>query len=790
MQARRIHLNGIVQGVGFRPHVVRCARALGCTGWVLNDSHGVEIQIQHEDDSVLDEFEKTLVDDAPAAARILEISSQASAFEDLLDFSIRASARDEHTSTLVSPDLATCDACVSELFDPQDRRYHYPFINCTNCGPRFTIIEELPYDRPVTSMRTFEMCPQCAAEYADVADRRYHAQPDACFDCGPRIWWVDTNSEAERVFPLVETVLTPRGNALSASVSEAVLEGGFDDEGTLILERQHLAREESDAIIGYAAQQLRAGDVLAIKGLGGWHLACDACNEEAVAHLRVRKHRPSKPLAVMVRDLDMARTYAKMSEREAELLESPARPIVLLERVPDSPIAANVAGDLSEIGLMLPATPLQHLLMHELDTPLVMTSGNRSGEPIVATDREAFDALGHIADGFLGNNRAIVARYDDSVARITDDGSVQMIRRARGYAPTPLILGRDEGTGLASRKSPVIFAAGPEQKATFTFLDDEHAYISQHLGDLEHLGTMRAWHQARERYEQLFDTHPQVIACDMHPEYLASKWAREYAREHDLPLIEVQHHHAHIASVLGENKLQGPVIGIALDGTGYGTDGTIWGGEILIATRGKFERFWHLPGFSLPGGAAAILNPERTAYALLKAYDELDDAFFGQFSLDNPQFACFLERLENRTLLDQMIEKGINSPLCSSTGRLFDAASALLGICTHPGYDGETACLLEAAAWRNDDEHPLTARAFHEGLINAIIEQTLRARSETGINDIALSGGCMVNRILFSQLRERLGDLGFTVYINRELPPNDGCISYGQAIVACARLEE
>lgn len=782
MQARRIHLNGIVQGVGFRPHVVRCARMLGCTGWVLNDSHGVEIQIQHEDDGVLDEFEKTLVDDAPAAARILEISAQASVFEDLLDFSIRASARDEHTSTLVSPDLATCDTCVSELFDPQDRRYHYPFINCTNCGPRFTIIENLPYDRPMTSMGTFEMCPQCATEYADVANRRYHAQPDACFECGPRLWWVGTNSEAERALPLVETVLTPRGNALSASVSEAVLEGGFDDEGTLILERQHLTREESDAIIGYAAQQLRAGGVLAIKGLGGWHLACDACNEEAVGRLRTRKHRPSKPLAVMVRDIEMAHAYAKVSEREAELLESPARPIVLLERKPGSPIAANVTGDLPEIGLILPATPLQHLLMHELDTPLVMTSGNRSGEPIVAIDHEAFDALGTIADGFLGNNRAIVARYDDSVARVTDDGSVQMIRRARGYAPAPLIL---------VPSAAAILAAGSEQKASFTFLDDERAYVSQHLGDLEHLGAMHAWHQARGRYEQLFDTHPQVIACDMHPEYLASKWAREYAREHDLPLIEVQHHHAHIASVLGENKLQGPVIGIALDGTGYGTDGTIWGGEILIATRGEFERFWHLPGFSLPGSAAAILNPERTAYALLKAYGELDDPFFGQFSLDNPQFASFLERLENRTLLDQMIEKSINSPLCSSTGRLFDGASALLGICAHPGYDGEAACLLESAAWReHDDTRPLTARAFHEGLINAIIEQTLRARSETGINDIALSGGCMVNRILFSQLCERLGDLGFTVYTNRELPPNDGCISYGQAIVACARLEE
>lgn len=761
MQARRIHLNGIVQGVGFRPHVVRCARALECTGWVLNDSHGVEIQVQHESDGVLDDFEKTLVDDAPAAACILQISSQANACENLPGFSIRASTHDDHASTLVSPDLATCDACVSELFDPQDRRYRYPFINCTNCGPRFTIIEDLPYDRLVTSMSAFEMCPQCAAEYADVADRRYHAQPDACFDCGPRLFFMDAGADTE---------------------------SGFDDDGALILERRHLTREESDAIIAQACERLRAGDVLAIKGLGGWHLACDACNEGAVGRLRTRKRRPSKPLAVMVRDLDMARVHAKVSEREASLLESPARPIVLLERKPGSPIAMNVAGDLPEIGIMLPATPLQHLLMHELDTPLVMTSGNRSGEPIVATDREALDALRHIVDGFLGNNRAIVARYDDSVMRIDADGEEQMIRRARGYAPAPLILWRDVSP---VPPSPTIFATGSEQKATFTFLDGKRAYVSQHLGDLEHLGAMRAWEEARERYERLFDTHPQVIACDMHPEYLASKWARDYAHEHDLPLIEVQHHHAHIASVLGENELQGPVIGIALDGTGYGTDGTIWGGEILVAARGEFERFWHLPGFALPGGAAAILNPERTAYALLRAYSELSDPFFGQFALDNPQFANFFEHLENRALLDQMIDKGLNTPVCSSAGRLFDGVSALLGICAHPGYDGEAACLLEAAAWRErESDSPLTARTFHEGLTGAIIEQTVRAHDETGIRNIALSGGCMVNRILSSQLRERLGDLGFEVYVNRDLPSNDGCISYGQAIVCRARLEE
>ena len=788
MQARRIHLDGIVQGVGFRPHVARLARSLGCTGWVLNSTHGVEIQVQHEDGAVLDAFEHALVDDTPAAAHILKLASSEIAPEDCAAFEIRTSEYDETKSTLISPDLATCDACVDELFDPSDRRYHYPFVNCTDCGPRFTIIEDLPYDRPATSMRSFEMCDACAAEYADDTDRRYHAQPDACFECGPRLFWIETDKGTEK---------EPHA---------------FDDEGALILEQPHLTREESDAIIAHACERLKAGDVLAIKGLGGWHLACDAYDEAAVKRLRTRKHRPSKPLAVMVRDLDMARTHARVYDDEAALLESPARPIVLLERTTNSPIAANVAGELPEIGLMLPATPLQHLLMAELDRPLVMTSGNRSGEPIVATDAEAFDALGSIADSFLGNNRAIVARYDDSVARIDDADEAQMVRRARGYAPTPLIVagsGRDKGSGLASPDSgdarpdplsrpdpssppsPAIFAAGPEQKTTFAFLEGNRAYVSQHLGDLEHRGAMDAWQEARARYERLFDAHPQVIACDMHPEYLASKWARAYAAEHDLPLIEVQHHHAHIASVLGENALQDPVIGIALDGTGYGTDATIWGGEILIATRADFERFWHLPTFPLPGGAAAILNPERTAYALLKAYGELDDPFFGQLSLDNPQFANFLERLENRELLDQMIDKGINTPTCSSAGRLFDGVSALLGICTQPGYDGEAACLLEAAVRREGaDARPLTARAFHEGLADAIIEQAVRARSETGIKDVALGGGCMVNRILFSRLRERLVDLGFAVHVNRELPPNDGCVSYGQAIVARARLEE
>lgn len=754
MHARRMHIDGIVQGVGFRPFVARLARACGCTGWVCNSAHGVEILVQHEDDDVLGAFERDLERSAPQAARITRTSSEEVPPEELSSFEIRRSQSDDSKSTLVSPDLSTCNECLDELFDPASRRYRYPFINCTNCGPRFTIIDDLPYDRSLTSMRDFAMCPACAEEYGDESDRRYHAQPDACFECGPRLWL--------------------------ASADET--EGLAFDDGALIVDEPVLDRAASDALVREACERLRAGDVLAIKSLGGWHLACDATSEASVRRLRERKRRPTKPLAVMVRDLDAARELAHVSEAAAELMLDPARPIVLVEQREDSPLASGVACGLIEVGIMLPATPLQHLILHGLDAPLVMTSANRSGEPIVARDEDALEMLAGIADAFLGNNRRIVARYDDSVMRASDDGERLEIRRARGFAPAPLSVDGD---------SPVVLAAGPEQKATFAFLDGERMLVSQHLGDLEHLGALRAWEEARQRYERLFDVHPEVVACDMHPEYLASKWAREQARELGVPLVEVQHHHAHIASVMGENDLHEPVIGIALDGTGYGADGTIWGGEILIADRTGFERFWHLPVFALPGGAAAIKNPERTAYALLKTYSQLDDEFFGQFSLGNPQFAEFVEALENRELIDQMIDRGINSPACSSVGRLFDAASALLGVCAHPSYDGEAACLLEVAARRQvDDTSPLTALSFHEGLARAIINQALEAREATGLASVALSGGCMVNGILRSRLIEQLRDHGFDVHVNRELPPNDGCIAYGQAIVARSKLEE
>ncbi len=767
MQAREIQINGIVQGVGFRPHVARLARSLKCTGWVINSARGVSVFVQSDDSQTLDRFETELVSNAPAAAHILKYGSHEAEPQALDAFEIRASEHEDTRTTLVSPDLATCPECLDELFNPQDRRFHYPFINCTNCGPRFTIIEDLPYDRPVTSMRAFSMCEACSSEYADDKDRRYHAQPDACFECGPRLWWLAA------------------GEAGAAKFGDGVYQ----------VSPVHITRDESDAILEHAVSQLEAGHVLAIKGLGGWHLSCDATNESSVARLRERKQRPTKPLALMVRDLKAARELARISEKEAQALESPERPIVLLKRLKQTSIAANVAGELPEIGIMLPATPVQHLITHACDKPLVMTSGNRSGEPIVASDADALEALGQIADGFLGNNRAIVARYDDSVVRIAHDSSKQLVRRARGYAPMPLLV---DAVPETKKHSPVIFAAGPEQKSTFATLDGERIYVSQHLGDLERVGSWRAWEEAKDRYEHLFDTQPDVLVCDLHPEYLASKWARRQASDTGIPLIEVQHHHAHIASVLGENELDGPAIGIALDGTGYGTDGTIWGGELLIASRKNFERFWHLPTFQLPGGAAAIMNPRRTAYALLRAYKEIDHPFFGKLSIENPQFTSFLENLEERTLLDQMMDKGINSPVCSSAGRLFDAVSSLLGICSNPSYDGEAACLIEAAAHHESPagslsvstDAPLTAWSFHKGLIMAIIEQTLRARDETGIQTVAMSGGCIVNRIVSAKLEESLQDLGFDVYKNRELPPNDGCIAYGQAIVAQACLED
>ncbi len=664
MRHVHIHVTGIVQGVGMRPFVYREAMAHGICGWVLNAGDGVHIEA-HASVEALDGFVATLSEHAPAAARVehvavADLEPDAWDADDEQVFRIVASRDQTMHTTLVSPDIATCDDCLRELFDPADRRYHYPFINCTNCGPRFTIIRSLPYDRAATSMDRFPMCPECAAEYANPLDRRFHAQPDACFNCGPHIMWREASVGDE-----------PGEAAAPLAV------------GT--------TRETSDAIIDRCVELLALGGIVAIKGLGGFHLSCDASNEQAVAELRRRKRRSNKPLAVMVRSLADAERLCHISDVERGLLAGSIRPIVLLRRRAvcesgDSPdalaLAPSVARDLPELGVMLPYTPLQHLLLAAAEThgmhALVMTSGNLSEEPIETDDDLAWEHLvaAGIADALLGNDRAILSRYDDSVVRVVD-GVVMPVRRARGYAPQPLPL-----PALASA-APCVLACGPQQKATIALTREDAngtsaCFVSQHIGDVENGATFDAWNAARTRLEDLFDLAPAALACDLHPSYLSSQWAREQARERNLPLIKVQHHHAHIASVMAEAIATGQlapnarVLGIAFDGTGAGTDGTIWGGEFLVASLGGFERAAHLRTWALPGGAASVRDARRNAFALLS---ELG-------LLEHPGAARLLDSLDEQTrsVTATMIERGINSPRTSSMGRLLDAAAEIRGI--------------------------------------------------------------------------------------------------------------
>lgn len=819
MRHVHIHVTGIVQGVGMRPFVYREAMAYGICGWVLNAGDGVHIEA-HAPADALDAFVAALSEHAPAAARVehVEVVDLAANGWDAANeqgFRIVASQDQTAHTTLVSPDIATCDDCLRELFDPADRRYHYPFINCTNCGPRFTIIRSLPYDRAATSMDCFPMCPRCAAEYADALDRRFHAQPDACFDCGPHITWRKAvNGDA-------------CGNS---SATPAV--------GT--------TREASDAIIERCVELLASGGIVAIKGLGGFHLACDAADEQAVAELRRRKRRSNKPLAVMVRSLADTERLCHIDDAERDLLAGSIRPIVLLRRrtvsedndgSPDIlALAPSVAHDLPELGVMLPYTPLQHLLLAAAEVcgmhALVMTSGNLSEEPIETDDDLAWEHLvaAGIADALLGNDRAILSRYDDSVVRVVD-GAVMPVRRARGYAPQPLPLPALDGAPSC------VLACGPQQKATIALTregtnGEAPCFVSQHIGDVENGGTFDAWNAARTRLEDLFDLAPAALACDVHPSYLSGQWAREQARKCNLPLVEVQHHHAHIASVMAEAIAAGQlttdarVLGIAFDGTGAGTDGTIWGGEFLVASLGGFERAAHLRTWALPGGAASVRDARRNAFALLS---ELG-------LLEHPGAARLLDSLDEQTrsVTATMIERGINSPRTSSMGRLFDAAAAILGICDKATYEGEPAIELEAAAWRAlssesacpagniagfsvtessrpDACHVLNSRSLIEALLEgtragtaayrlaldfhvAVARSSARIASDIcvheGIDTVTLSGGVFMNRLLLQLLTRELKSAGFTVLVPHTVPVNDGCIAYGQAAVANARLAQ
>lgn len=846
IEALDIQVKGIVQGVGFRPFVYRMAKKHLINGWVLNATDGVFIHAEGEA-SLLDQFVLALSEQPPAASRVEEVALKEAPLEGFASFDIRFSdAGAVEKTTLISPDLATCDDCASELFDEHNRRFRYPFINCTNCGPRFTIIEKLPYDRKSTSMKDFPLCERCAREYADPADRRFHAQPDACFECGPHLSWCEHDSGA---------VDAPLGELLWGST-----------------------RAESDAIMARSVALLLAGKILAVKGLGGFHLVCDANNAEAVALLRARKRRQGKAFAVMVRDAGMAASLCRVSAAEESALSATQRPIVLLRKRPDVALAPGLADRLPELGVMLPYTPVQHLLLHDFAEAcaapsfprqhpaagsavplLVMTSGNIHDEPIIIDDEDAREKLFSVADGFLGHNRAIRSRYDDSVVRIVHAGSageaVQFIRRARGYAPLPCALPcalpdqqpQQAGVaqeGSAGKKARVsIFATGPEQKNTFTLTRDAEAFVSQHLGDMENAETYDAWLAAKERYETLFEIEPTHVACDLHPEYLTSKWAAEQ----ELRVIKVQHHHAHVVAVMAEHGLTSPACGIAFDGTGYGVDGSLWGGEVLISSLTAFERFANMAYVPMPGGAAAVKHPLRMAYGVLWAFD----------LLEHPAARKALAALgKQAAVCDRMIDRGLNTPLTSSVGRLFDAASALLGVCTAPTYEGEPAILLEAAMGQeaaggnslSQAEHPpahkgsalpdgrpspdvderytldiaknaatsestaqdtsvvvldaaptfrallddfdagvpvaVIARRFHHAFVRAAVEVATLVCGAYDIKTVVLTGGVFMNRYLIEHTLEALEQAGFTVAINRDLPPNDGCISFGQAVVA------
>lgn len=866
-EALDIHVEGIVQGVGFRPFIYRLAKKYLLAGWVLNAADGVTIHAEGESKH-LDEFVMEISDNAPAAAQVKEITLKEVPLEDFDSFEIRFSDQTEvEKPTLVSPDLATCDECLAELFNPNDRRYRYPFINCTNCGPRFTITDSLPYDRPHTSMKAFPMCERCSTEYSDPLDRRFHAQPDACFECGPAVSLATSASSADKA---------------------AAADGAQWMWGT--------TRETSDEIFAAVVQRLLAGEIVAVKGLGGFHLVCDGNNAQAVATLRERKRREGKPFAVLMASVDDVRQVCQVDDAEQAVLQSPARPIVLLRKRPEAVFAPKLADLLPELGVMLPTTPVQHLLIHdfaeawaqrasadgELDANpamLVMTSGNLHDEPIVIDDEEAYVRLSEVADAIMGNNRPILTRFDDSVVRVIRTGddaeAIQVIRRARGFAPQPLEVAAIAKAGASEEQN--IFATGPEQKNTFTLLRGAEAFVSQHVGDMENADVYDAWLAAKARFEELFHGKPSVIACDLHPEYLTTKWAKTQ----DVPVISVQHHHAHIVSVMAEHGLEEAVCGIAFDGTGYGPDGAIWGGEVLLSNLSAYERFANFAYVPMPGGAAAIKHPARMAYGTLWAYD----------LLDHPGAQPLLHYLgEQAPLCDAMIEQGINVPMTSSVGRLFDAASALLGICLEPAYEGEGAILLEAALEGrvtsafgfgrgeqtaaladvdagdegNDattlEEAPQEARVdesapqaesheaqlpleaseryaiavtknvatptstaedtsvllldaaptfrallddalagvdvptmaarFHQAVADAIVMSAELVRAMYGITTMALSGGVFMNRYLIETTLEKLAAAGFTAAVNRDLPPNDGCISFGQAVVAWARTDK
>jgi hydrogenase maturation protein HypF len=755
-ERRVIELSGIVQGVGFRPTVYRIAREHELTGLVRNDGKGVTIEVEGDSFKVA-QFTDELPRKLPARAQIQTMRITEAEPKGYSEFTIEMSSQGEEKVSLVSPDIAVCDDCLREMTDAKDRRREYPFINCTNCGPRFTIVKDIPYDRVNTTMAGFPMCGDCRVEYENPEDRRFHAQPNACGVCGPQVFLEDrAGSELARGAPAV--------------------------------------RETCDL--------LRQGKVVAIKGLGGFHLACDAVNDQAVRNLRERKYREDKPFALMAADLSDIRNYCYVSDFEKRLLQSAAKPIVLLRRREAAQLAESVARGQKYLGFMLPYTPLHHLILKGSDLILVMTSGNVSDEPIPYKNVEAKKRLANIADSFLLHDRDIETRCDDTVTREFSQNEY-IVRRGRGYSPCPI----PSVSGFRKH----ILGCGAELKNTFTLARDHHAFVSHHIGDLKNVETFDSFTGGIDHYCQLFSVMPEVVAHDLHPDYLSTKYA---LGRPGMQRVAVQHHHAHVASVMLENNLEGKVLGVALDGTGYGDDGNIWGCEFLIADYGGYERVGHLEYVPMPGGRRAVTEPYRMALSwLYRTYgEEMFDLDLDLFKRHEP------EKLE--ILLDVM-KKGLNSPVASSAGRLFDAVSSLLAIRDSVNYEGQAAIELEMAAdesyegsyeysIRDEggaliiDPAPLleaivgdilegaptgqVSGAFHTAMAEITGDMCCRVRTEAGLSRVVLSGGVFQNMLLLSRVISLLKEKDFDVYIHHHVPANDGCISLGQAAVANARL--
>jgi len=736
----QVRMRGAVQGVGFRPFVYRLANDLGLTGWVRNSSDGLVIEVEGPR-AELDRFLERLASERPAAALVLETRTARSAATGCRTFQILASDETVERTASLLPELATCRECLTEISDPSDRRYGYPFTNCTNCGPRFTIIEDIPYDRPRTTMRGFAMCPECRGEYTDPANRRFHAQPNACPRCGPRLW-------AE----------TP-GNA---SVD--------------------LTSMPSEHAIVEAGRVLQQGGIVALKGIGGFQLLTDARQPEAVERLRERKHREAKPFALMMPGIEMVCHYCEVSAEEQRLLESPAAPIVLLKPSGAPGLAPGVAESSPYLGVMLPYSPLHHLLMREFPFPIVATSGNASDEPIAIENQEARARLGEIADLFVMHNRPIARPCDDSVVRLVR-GRESVMRRARGYAPLPVFVGRD---------LPAVLAVGGHLKNTVAIAVGQQVFLSQHVGDLDTIEARGAFERAIDGLCRLYRFKPELVACDLHPDYASTRWARESG----LPLVAIQHHQAHVAACAAENGIEGPYLGVSWDGTGYGLDGTVWGGEFFHADGIEFERIAHLRPFRLPGGEAAVREGWRSAASLLWEVG-------GQSAAALPA---------QRLPLLRMLEHGVNAPWTTSVGRLFDAVASMVGVADESRFEGQAAMMLERAigslstdesyelvssgdtgdwaplieAVRQDvarqEPKGLVAARFHNALANWIVTVSERV----GERQVVLSGGVFQNGYLVERTSALLEAGGFRVLTHRYVPPNDGGIALGQAVLAVA----